>query len=83
MRKIETIIECCDCLDVGRFTVLHDYKVRISSQVDSLPADFGKIGGYEFLKLTANQSRIQLPSRTEIYPHYNAIGWHRQNIFHQ
>jgi hypothetical protein len=69
--------------DVGWFTLLNDYRIQVSSQVCSLPTDFGKIGGYEFLKLSINQSKIFLPSRKEIYPHPNAIAWHRQNIFHK
>ena len=69
--------------DVGWFTLLSDYKVLVSSRIDSLPPDFGKICGYKFLNSTTNQSKIQLPSRSEIYPHYNAIDWHRKNIFHE
>jgi hypothetical protein len=67
--------------DVGWFTLLDDYRVQFSAKVNSLPVDFGRIGSFEILKFSNNQSRIQLPSRTELYPHYNAISWHRQNIF--
>ncbi len=70
--------------DIGWFTLLDSYKVEVSSQAGSLPADFGKIGEYKFLKsLSAHSSKIFLPSRNEIYPHHNSISWHRQNIFHQ
>lgn len=68
--------------DVGWFTLLDDYKVRISSKIYSLPSDFGRLGGNTFLNFTDNLYMIQLPSKTDIYPHHNAIGGHRQNIFH-
>ncbi|MFQ5560030.1 MAG: HNH endonuclease [Nitrospinota bacterium] len=69
--------------DVGWFTLQDNYKVQLSPQTVSLPINFGKIGNYEFLKLTANNSKILLPGRKNIYPHKNAINWHRENIFHQ
>ena len=70
--------------DVGWFTLLDDYKVIVSKQYESLPKGFGKMGNYEFLKaLSSKSSMILLPCRKEIYPHHNAIIWHRQNIFNQ
>jgi hypothetical protein len=70
--------------DVGWFTLQDDYKIQVSSQIDNLPQDFGKIGGYEFFRALADKSvRICLPHRIEIHPHRNAIRWHRQNIFYQ
>jgi len=70
--------------DVGWLTLQANYIIQVSSQVQSLPSDFGKIGDYEFLRaLSVKSTRILLPSRSEIHPHYNAIRWHRQNIFHQ
>lgn len=70
--------------DVGWFTLLDNYRIQVSSQVDCLPQDFGKIGGYEFFRALADKSvRICLPHRDEIHPHRNAIRWHRQNIFYQ
>jgi hypothetical protein len=68
--------------DVGWFTLLNNYTVQISSREDSLPSDFGKVGNYELLKSTYNDSKISLPGRKEIYPHKNAMNWHRENIFH-
>lgn len=69
--------------DVGWFTLLENYEVQISSKAGSLPNDFGKFGGYGFFTPILSQSKIRLPSRVEIYPHKNAINWHRNNIFHQ
>lgn len=69
--------------DVGWFTLLDNYNIQVSSKVNSLPSSFGKMGNYEFLKdLKNNTSKLLLPSRVEIYPHHNAIQWHRQNIFY-
>lgn len=69
--------------DVGWFSLLDNYTVQISSQADSLPNGFGKVGNYEILKSMRNDARISLPKRKEIYPHKNAMNWHRKNIFHQ
>jgi hypothetical protein len=70
--------------DVGWFTLLDDYKIQASPQLSNLPLDFGKVEGYDFLRVFANKSKeIRLPGSHEIRPHQNAIRWHRQNIFHQ
>ena len=69
--------------DVGWFTLLNNFKIQVSSQIDSLPSGYGKVGNYDLLNSTSNDSRILLPDRKEIYPHRNAMKWHRENIFHQ
>jgi len=70
--------------DVGWFTLSDDYKIQASSRLDSLPPDFGRIGVHEvFRALADSRSKIFLPNRREIYPHNNALQWHRQNIFHR
>ncbi|MBI5099117.1 MAG: HNH endonuclease [Nitrospirae bacterium] len=70
--------------DVGWFTLLDDYTINVSSQVYSLPSDFGKLGDYEFIRVLSRKStRIHLPGKSEIHPHHNAVRWHRQNIFHK
>ena len=70
--------------DVGWFSLRDDYTISVSSKVHSLPSDYGRIGGYEFIRAISSKSmKILLPSRSELYPHQNAIRWHRQNIFHQ
>ena len=69
--------------DVGWFTLRDDYTTTVSSKVRSLPSDFGRFGDYEFIRaMSSNITRIFLPSRSELYPHHNALQWHRQNIFH-
>jgi hypothetical protein len=69
--------------DVGWFTLCDNFKIQASSQLNSLPSDFGKIETYDFTKaLISNDSKILLPNKSEIYPHQNSIRWHRENIFH-
>jgi hypothetical protein len=70
--------------DVGWFTVLDDYKVQVSPQIHRLPSDCGKIQNYQFFRVLAGgHVKLCLPKRDQIYPHHNAIRWHRENIFHQ
>lgn len=70
--------------DVGWFTILDDYSVRISSKLNYLPNDFGKMNSYNFLtQLTNNNHKIYLPSSEHIFPHHNSIRWHKQNIFRE
>jgi putative restriction endonuclease len=70
--------------DVGWFTLLDNYIIEISSQVNSLPSDYGRIGDYEFIReLSHRTERIILPDKNEIYPHPNAIRWHRLNVFYR
>ncbi len=68
--------------DVGWFTLQNDFTIMVSSKVNSLPADYGRMGEYDFIRGHAKQkSKILLPKRKEIYPHQNAMTWHRENVF--
>jgi hypothetical protein len=68
--------------DVGWFALLDDYRIQASSQINCLPADFGKMGSYEFIRSLVNHAAtIFLPKRDAIHPHRTAIRWHRENIF--
>jgi predicted restriction endonuclease len=70
--------------DVGWFTLLDDYQIKASPGIIKLPAEFGKMGNYEFIRSLAEKgARVSLPKRNDIYPHCSAIRWHRQNIFDQ
>ncbi len=70
--------------DVGWFALLDDYTINVSSRSHSLPSGFGKFGEYEFIRSLSKKSiKIYLPGKSEIYPHQNALRWHRQNIFHK
>ena len=68
--------------DVGWFTLREDFTVEVSQKIHDLPANQGCIGDYEILKGSLkSDSTIILPKRATIYPHVNAIIWHRQHIF--
>src|SRR6266702_1474797 len=70
--------------DVGWFALLDNYKIRTSSKLSSLPANFGRVGENELIRaLTKQQTGIRLPMRRGVYPHINSIRWHRQFIFCQ
>jgi predicted restriction endonuclease len=60
--------------DVGWFTLLDDYVIRISSKINVLPLNLGKFGEIHFLTgFTAGRSKIYLPLKEEIYPHKNSL----------
>jgi putative restriction endonuclease len=68
--------------DAGWFTLQNDFTIQVSEQVTSLPADYGRMGEYDFIRILSNQRfKILLPNRKEIYPHFNALTWHRENKF--
>ena len=68
--------------DVGWLTLQDDLIIQVSPKVNSLPSDFGRIGDYDFIRIFSNKnSKMFLPNRKEIYPHPNAISWHRENKF--
>lgn len=70
--------------DVGWFTLLDNYRIQVSKQIENLPSDFGKMGEYELMRaLIDNSFKIHLPSREEIYPHQVAMQWHRENRFYR
>jgi hypothetical protein len=69
--------------DAGWFTLQDDFKILVSSKVNSLPSDFGRMGDYDFIReFSKDNSKILLPYRKEIYPHSKAIRWHRENKFY-
>jgi hypothetical protein len=69
--------------DAGWFTLKDDYSILISSQVHSLPSDYGRMGDYDFIRIFSNENfKIFLPKREEICPHQSAISWHRENKFY-
>ena len=69
--------------DVGWFTLQNDFTIQISSQVNSLPETFGRINEIDFMRIfSSKKSKISLPKQKEIYPHRNAISWHRENKFY-
>jgi putative restriction endonuclease len=69
--------------DVGWFSLLDNYRVCVSSKLSDLPPNFGRIAKHELIRVLAKRrTRINLPSKREVYPHINSIRWHRQFVFH-
>lgn len=69
--------------DAGWFALEDNFTIQVSSKINSLHTDFGRMGDYDFIRIFANKnSKIFLPKRKEIYPHQKAISWHRENKFH-
>lgn len=68
--------------DAGWFTLQDNFRIQVSSKINSLSSDFGKIGNFDFFRIFSdNNSKLLLPKRKEIYPHQKAISWHRENKF--
>ena len=70
--------------DVGWFTLEDNFKILASGKIKYIPADFGKLGNYDFItQLSKENLRIYLPREQSIHPHPSAIKWHRENIFYR
>ncbi|MCY7352949.1 MAG: HNH endonuclease [Cytophagaceae bacterium] len=70
--------------DTGWFTLTNDLKTEVSPKIRLLPQGFGVLSNFDFIKaLSEKNTPIILPERKEIYPHINAINWHRENVFFQ
>ncbi len=68
--------------DVGWFTLEDNFTILASKRISELPTDFGNLWNYNFMGRLSNENLlISLPEKKEIYPHPNAIRWHRMNIF--
>ncbi|HSH53243.1 MAG TPA: HNH endonuclease, partial [Bacteroidales bacterium] len=68
--------------DVGWFTILSDYTVKLSNRYKDLPKDYGRVLNFDFLGDTVqDKKRIILPNRQASYPHQRSIRWHQQNVF--
>ena len=68
--------------DVGWFTLEDNFQILASRKIKDLPADFGKLGNYDFMgQLSKNDLMISLPKEYDMRPHFNAIKWHRENVF--
>lgn len=69
--------------DAGWFAVENNFTIQVSSKVNSLSSDFGKMGDYDFIRIFSNKKmKMLLPKNKEIYPHQSAISWHRENKFY-
>ncbi len=68
--------------DTGWFTLQNDYKIVISPKVHNLPVTFGKMGEFNFIRFLSDNNKIRLPKSKNMYPHINALKWHRVNRFY-
>jgi hypothetical protein len=70
--------------DVGWFSLEDNFKILPSTKINDLPNDFGKFGNYDFIRqLTKEDQIISLPKEQDIYPHPNALKWHREYVFYR
>lgn len=68
--------------DVGWFTILDDYRLRLSGGVSGLPPDQGVMGNYEFIRALADSAAgLSLPEREDCRPDRAAVRWHQENVF--
>ena len=68
--------------DVGWFTLMENFRIQVSSKISHLPTRYGKVGNHELIRsLMAPSMTVRLPRNRGIYPHYNSLRWHRENIF--
>jgi len=68
--------------DVGWLTVDSEMQIKVSSKVDSMPDQYGKLGGVDLIRMFANNRlRITLPDNPNMFPHETALTWHRENLF--
>jgi len=70
--------------DMGWLTLNNDYTILVSSRINSIPENFGKMNQYDFLRIfSKHNTKLNLPKIKEIHPHQSAISWHREHIFFQ
>jgi len=70
--------------DVGWITVADDYKIQVSPQIQRVPTGWGRLESYELFRVIRGGTvGLRLPKKEAVYPHQNAIRWHRQNIFYE
>ncbi|MDR2518261.1 MAG: hypothetical protein LBD13_02480, partial [Spirochaetaceae bacterium] len=68
--------------DVGWFSFYDNYRIVISSKIERIPDDFGKVGNFNFRRNSLESNKIMiLPGNDSLRPHVNALEWHRSHIF--
>jgi hypothetical protein len=69
--------------DVGWFSLSNNYQVLISSRLEQIPDNFGKIGNFDFFRKSLDTNKtVILPQNDLLRPHVNALEWHREHIFY-
>jgi predicted restriction endonuclease len=70
--------------DVGWFSLENDFSIIASRKIRDLSPEYGKLEDYDFIRhLLKEGLMISLPKEESVYPHSNAIKWHRENILYQ
>ncbi len=68
--------------DVGWLSVTPRFVVDVSSQVSFLSDQFAQISNVDLIRMFENKkTRMFLPAEKNLFPHENAIAWHRSNRF--
>jgi len=68
--------------DVGWLTLNYKFVVETSTRTKQLASEFARIGSLDLLRMFETRTvRINLPSDKNLFPHENAIQWHRKNRF--
>ena len=68
--------------DVGWFSLTNDYRIEMSSKIDELPSNHGKIDSYDFFRQNLIQNKtILLPNNKQLFPHEKSLEWHRKYVF--
>jgi hypothetical protein len=68
--------------DVGWLSLNDKFVVETSTRTKELALEFGRIGKLDLLRMFEKRVvRINLPSDSNLFPHENAILWHRRHRF--
>jgi putative restriction endonuclease len=68
--------------DVGWFTLRNDFTIEVNDRIEEIPNEHGYMNNFDILRQSLKSNKpIALPKRSSIFPHENAISWHRNNIF--
>lgn len=68
--------------DVGWFTILPNYQLKISQKIAHLSKEWGNFGDFNFFNdITLRSNAISLPNDESAYPDVSALNWHSINIF--
>lgn len=70
--------------DVGWFSIRDDLTINVSNKIDALPSNIGRTKDYDLVRMfSGGNDKIYLPEEQNLYPHINAISWHRANRFYR
>lgn len=68
--------------DVGWLSLTPRFVIDVSSRVSFLSDEFAQIGNVDLIRMFGKKkTRMLLPMEKNLFPHENAIAWHRSNRF--